>query len=144
MTSAPIVVGIGDSPASLDALQTAGVQAAQLKTRVLAIHVIEVQRALPLDADLDAESSRGEQLLRRAEHVAAEHGFTIEGELLQAREAGQALVEEAKRRGAAVIVLGISYKRLVGQFDFGRTADYVLRHAGCPVWLVRPAVEVQP
>jgi nucleotide-binding universal stress UspA family protein len=135
-----VLVAIGESRASLEALSAAGVYASQRKMRLVAIHVIEVKRALPLDADLDAESRRGEQLLRRAEGIAHEKGFAVEGELLQARDAGQAIVEEAKTRGAELIVLGAGYRRLIGQFDLGKTADYVLRHALCQVWLVREAV----
>jgi len=140
VTTGPVLVAIGESRSSLGALGTACIYASQRKAPLLAIHVIEVQRALPLDADLDAESRRGEQLLRRAEGLAHEKGFSLEGELLQARDAGQAIVEEAKSRGAEVIVLGIDYRRLIGQFDLGRTADYVLRHAQCQVWLVREPV----
>ena len=140
MTTAPVLVAIGESRSSLGALNAAGVYANHGKSPLVAVHVIEVQRALPLDADLDAESRRGEQLLRRAEGLAHEKGFTVEGALLQARDAGQAIVEEAKMRGAELIVLGVGYRRLIGQFDLGKTADYVLRHAQCQVWLVREAV----
>lgn len=136
----PVLVGIGESRASLGALSAAGAFAMQTKAPLVAVHVIEVERSLPLDADLDAESRRGEQCLRRAEGVAHEKGFAMQGELLQARTAGQALVEEARTRHAEVVVLGVSYRKLVGEFDLGKTADYVLRHAPCQVWLVREPV----
>lgn len=137
MTAGPLMVAIGDPRASVDALEAVAPFAVHRKVPVIAVHVIEVERALPLDADLDGESTRGEQLLRRAEHQARDLGFGIEGVLLQARDAGQALVDEARRRHAAALVLGIGYRRLIGQFDLGKTADYVLRHADCQVWLVR-------
>lgn len=140
MTTGPVLVAIGESRASLGALGAAGVYASQKRMPLIAIHVIEVNRALPVDADLDAESRRGEQLLRRAEGLAHEKGWVLKGELLQARNAGQAIVEEARTRGAELIVLGVGYRRLIGQFDLGKTADYVLRHAECQVWLVREPV----
>ena len=63
-----------------------------------------------------------------------------EGELLQAREAGQAIVDEARDRGVDAIILGIGYKRLIGAFQVGRTADFVLKNAPCQVWVVRQGV----
>ncbi len=88
----------------------------------------------------DSEARRGEQLLRRAEEAASRADYKVTGELLQAREAGPAIVDEARDRGVDAIVLGIGYKRLVGDFQVGRTADYVLKHAPCQVWVVRQAV----
>jgi len=79
-------------------------------------------------------------LLRHAEEAASTADYKITGELLQAREAGPAIVDEARDRGVDAIVLGIGYKRLVGDFQVGRTADYVLKHAPCQVWVVRQAV----
>ena len=69
------------------------------KGKVYAVHVIEVKRSLPLDAELSEEATNGEDVLLRAERVAAEADCKIEGELLQAREAGHAIVDEAMERG---------------------------------------------
>ena len=134
------LVPITASPASLEALNIACNLAKPRKGRVYAVHVIEVLRSLPLNAEMDEEARRGEQLLRRAEEVAAETDFHITGELLQAREAGQAIVNESRERGVDAIILGVGYKRLIGSFQIGRTADYVLKNASCQVWVVRQQV----
>jgi nucleotide-binding universal stress UspA family protein len=48
--------------------------------------------------------------------------------VVRARNAGAAIVEEAERRGAEIIVLGA--RRAGGRRAiFGRTVDYVLKHA---------------
>lgn len=135
-----ILVPITNTQASLDAVTTACTVARPRRAQVVALHVIEVLRALPLNTPMEQEARRGEQILRRAEEVAAVADYHITGALVQAREAGQAIVDEARDRNADIIILGIGYKRLVGEFQVGRTADYILRHAQCQVWVVRQSL----
>jgi nucleotide-binding universal stress UspA family protein len=139
-TPISILVPITSSQASLEAVTIACGVARPRKGRIYVVNVIEVLRALPLNAEMDAEARRGEQLLRRAEEVAAAADYHITGELLQAREAGQAIIDEARDRRVDSIIMGIGYKRLIGSFQIGRTADYVLKNAECQVWVVRQAV----
>jgi nucleotide-binding universal stress UspA family protein len=63
--------------------------------------------------------------------------------LLQARDVGAALVDEATERAADLLVVGLPYrKRFGGDFAIGRTIPYVLKNAPCAVWVVRePIVE---
>jgi nucleotide-binding universal stress UspA family protein len=50
--------------------------------------------------------------------------------LLRARRAGPAIVEEARRRGAELVVLGAPRRAVGGRRRlFGRTVDYVLRES---------------
>jgi nucleotide-binding universal stress UspA family protein len=57
--------------------------------------------------------------------------------LVRAHNAGQAIVDEAERRNAEIIVLGSPRKQLTARQRavFGRTVDYVLRHAPCRVMI---------
>ena len=137
------LVPVTSLPASLEAVGVACRLARHNKGRVFAIHVIEVLRSLPLNVEMEIEARRGEQVLRRAEEVAAQWDHKISAELLQAREAGPAIVDEARDRAVDAIVMGIGYKRIMGNFQVGRTADYVLKHADCQVWVVRQAVSAQ-
>ncbi len=132
-----ILVPVTNSAASLEAVSVACALGKQRKSKVFAVHVIEVLRSLPLNAEMDADARRGEQLLRKAEEIASATGYHVEGELLQAREAGQAIVDEARDRKADTVVLGIGSKPLIGDFQQGRTADFVLRHATSEVIVVR-------
>lgn len=125
------------STASYEALALACTQAKRTSGRVFVVHVIEVKRTLPLDADMSAEAQRGEQILAEAERVGDEVGVKVEGELLQAREAGHAIVDEAIERGVESIVIGMEYTRPFGEFQTGRTVQFVLKHAPCQVWLAR-------
>lgn len=64
----------------------------------------------------------------------------MESELLQAREVGPALVDEAIERGVDLIIIGVPYKKRFGEFNLGKVAPYMLKNAPCRVWLVRQAI----
>ncbi len=135
-----ILVPIVQSPASFDAVQVAVTMAKPKKGRVYVVHVIEVNRSLPLNAELDAEARRGEQLIKRAEEIAAESGYPVIGTLLQAREAGPALIDEALDQAVDAIVMGVPYERPAGSSQFGRTPEFIMKHATCAVWVVRQSM----
>lgn len=139
MAQTPYLVPLSDTPAAYSALELAGSLAKLQKTFVYAVHVIEVARALPLNAEMEIEAHHGEHLLRRAEDIAKRHEFTLQRELLQSRQAGEAIVDEAHTRHVAAIVLGIPMRRNFGEVDLGRTAAYVLKHARTKVIVVREA-----
>jgi len=134
-----ILIPVKGGPTDDDAVALACQVAAQSKAEVHAIHVIEVKRTLPLDAELHAEAERGEGFLNRAEEVAERFKQTIHTDLLQARDVGPAIIDEVLERGIDLIVLGIGYKKRFGEFDLGKTAPYILKHAPCRVWLCRQA-----
>lgn len=101
------------------------------------VHVIQIPRALPLDTELTAETDAGESMLARAETVAEERfELAIETELLQAREAGPAILEDAKEKGVDLIILGYNRRRRFGErLIRATTLEYVVRHAPCQVLL---------
>ena len=136
-----ILVPVDGSPASLHAVAFACSIAKRNKGKIHVVHVIEVRRALPLDAELAPEAARGEQILEEAERVAKQNDYDVEGDLLQAREAGHAVVDEAKERHADVIILGVPYQRPFGEFEMGRLFSHVLKQAACEVIAVRMPVE---
>lgn len=140
VTPQTLLVPITNTPASLEAVAVAAAFAKARKGRVYLVHVIEVNRSLPLNAEMDAEARRGEQVIRKAEAVALEAGCSVTGTLVQAREAGAAIIDEAQDRGADAIIMGVGYKRLTGSFQVGRTVDHVLKNATCAVWVVRQSV----
>ena len=136
-----ILVPTDGSRASMRAVALACSIAKRNKGRVYVVHVIEVKRSLPLDADLEPEASEGERILLQAEKAAHEQDFEVHGGLLQAREAGHAVVDEAVERGVDAIILGVDYKRPVVEFQLGRLTQYVLKNAPCLVWICRQSAE---
>lgn len=138
----PLLVALDNSAASFEALSLATTLAKAQKVPLYAVHVIEVLRSLPVNAEMEWEARQGENLLRRAEEQVPQKDVAFTGELLQSRQAGQAIVEEANSRGATAIVLGLSHRRIYGDYELGDTAAYVLKHAQCQVLVVRePAQE---
>ena len=134
---ASIMVPVDGSEASMQAVALACDIARRNKGRVYTVHVIEVKRALPIDADMAEEAATGEQVLAQADEVARGWGVKVEGELLQARDAGHAIVDEAADRGVDAIVIGKQYRRAPGEYELGTIIDYVLRQAECEVWVRR-------
>jgi len=86
---------------------------------------------------LDDVVERGEKILDEVEQLAAQFQLAVETELVQARDTGPALVDEAVEWGADLIVMGLPYKRRFGEFNLGKTVPYVLKNANCRVMLFR-------
>ena len=136
------------------ALRLAGVE--RRRSVVYPVYVVEVDRALALDAYVPALSAEGEASLTEAEAEAKQAKVKCEGWLLQARDAGPGIVEEAVRANVDLVVMGVGWAAKVGDrgdapmanvrgvsgaVDLGRTADYVLSHAPCEVIVVRESTE---
>jgi len=136
-----ILVPVRGNPTDEEMIGLACGIAKRTRAEVHVIYVIEVKRTLPLDADLPPEAERGEMVLEQAERVAEEWSQKIQADLLQARDVGSTIVDEARERQADLILLGITYKKRFGEFDLGRTAPFVLKHAPCRVWVCRQAVD---
>src|SRR5215212_2833540 len=129
-----ILVPVNGNPTDRDMVALACEIARANKGEIHAIYVIAVQRSLPLDADLPEEATRGEEVLDNAEGIAERWDATLETELLQARDVGTAIVDEAINRDADLILLGINYEKRFGEFSLGTTVPYVLKNAPCRVW----------
>jgi nucleotide-binding universal stress UspA family protein len=121
-----------------DAVLVAAAQVAKgSKAKITAVYVLEVPMALPIDsADLPG-MDEADAILDRAEEVAAEIGCELATELLQAREAGPAIVESAIDHTADLIFMEAHRRRRFGMGLLGRTVEYVLKRAPCAVWVSR-------
>jgi nucleotide-binding universal stress UspA family protein len=120
-------------------------QARLAKAELVAVHVVEIDWTLPLDADIAGRSEEVQRVLDSAEGVAEESKQILEPVLLQARDVGAALVDEAVERDADLIVLGVPFRtRFGGDFAIGRTIPYVLQNAPCTVWVVREPMPEEP
>ena len=111
--------------------------------KLYGVHIIEVNRSLPLGAVMDEVVERGEKILDEVEQLATEAQLNVETELVQARDTGPALVDEAVEWGAELLVMGLPYKRRFGEFNLGKTVPYVLKNANCRVLLFREHREHQ-
>ena len=93
---------------------------------LLGVHVVAIDWTLPLDiAEATAEASK----------------YRLDTVLLQARDVGAAIVDEAIEREADLIICGLPFRRRFGgEFTVGRTIPYILKNAPCAVWVVREAM----
>ena len=130
-----IVVPVVRSPESEEALVAAARLAAERRATVAIVHVIEVPLDLPLDVELPAQEQEAHEVLDNAAALVESYGVRVVTRLLRARAAGPAIVEEAERRNAELIVLGAPRERPRKRI-FGDTADYVLKHAPTRVLIV--------
>ena len=101
------------------------------------LYVIEVGRGVPLDADVAPAASKGEEVLKDMERVARSYKCNLEAELVQARNAGAAVVQEAVDKGVDAIVLGTPYQERFGSYSLGESISYILKHAPCRVIVSR-------
>ncbi len=130
-----VLVPVAGSDADEEAIKLACRLAKKDKGKVWAISVVAIKRALPLDAEIHSEIHGAEDILDRVETVAEEEDYEVETDILQAREAGPAIVDEAVERGVDLILMGFKYKRHFGQFNLGNVVPYVLKNSPCPVIL---------
>ena len=136
-----ILVAVDGGDADKDAIQLACRLARETKGKVFVVHIIEVRRSLPLNAELQSDAEQGERILRRAQDCADEHDCKIETDLLQAREPGPAIVTEVVEKQIDLLLMGMSYRTKFGHFEIGETIPYVLRNAPCRVMVLRQPLE---
>jgi nucleotide-binding universal stress UspA family protein len=130
-----ILVPVGGTEADEEAMKLACRLAKKDRGKVWAVCVVTVKRALPLDAEIDSEIQNAENVLDRVEQVAEGEDYEAETDVIQTREVGPAIIDEAVERGVDLILMGIKYKRRFGQFSLGSVVPYVLKNAPCPVIL---------
>lgn len=124
------------SPAEAEAVRLA----AGLGVRLVALSVIDPGALrLPggrfrarVDQVRDARQGRAQALVGRAQRAGVTSEFLIwEG------DPAEAIVDAAQAEGASLIVLGTHGRHGVERSLFGSVSDHVIRHAPCPVVVVR-------
>jgi APA family basic amino acid/polyamine antiporter len=157
-----ILVPIFGTPIDDDIVQTAGRLAGETRDElseegatIEAIWVFEIPMSLPLDAPLpQARVDAARAALKRAKDVGEEYeGVEVATATVRARRAGQAIVNEARRRGVEVIVLaaeepsGIRGGGLLGgrpmENYVGEVTKYVVSKAPCRVIITAPPADWQ-
>ena len=130
-----ILVPVVGTEADEEAMKLACRLAKKGKGKIWSVYVVTIKRALPLDAEIESEIREAEGILDHIEEIAEEQDCEVETDVLQAREAGPAIIDEAVERGIDLILMGVKYKRRFGQFSLGSVVPYVLKNAPCPVIL---------
>jgi APA family basic amino acid/polyamine antiporter len=159
-----ILVPLSGTRLDEDMIQTAALLAAGEPTEeeeistIEAVWIFEMPMSLPLDARLpDAQVKHARQALARAKAVGEEYtGVHVATATIRARRAGQAILEEARRRGVEAIVLGAEEPsrmrggaRLGGRGGpmenfVGEAIKQVVGKAKCRVIVTAPPAREQP
>jgi nucleotide-binding universal stress UspA family protein len=135
-----ILLATDFSDASTGATSQATELAAQLGAEMIVVSVID-PRSLRLPGGRVA--ARLDQV-RAAREVAAQ-AIVADGRAIGVRvqflvwvgEPGERIVEAAQAEAADLIVVGSHGRGSVGRFLIGSVSDHVVRHAICPVMVVR-------
>ena len=134
-----ILLATDGSPASEPASEQAIDLAIQVQARLLVVGVLATSArpseasAGPATADSrDSLTAKAQAIVQRAKAAGADATFLVwEG------EAGEAIVAAADSENADLIVVGSHGRSGVSRFFIGSVSDYVVRHAHCPVMVVR-------
>lgn len=127
------------SPSSEGAADQAIRLAHDLRAELLVVSVIDEGRG----ATSDRPRQRMDQ--RRAARELAAQALVVRGQragvnvtfLVWTGDAGPAIVEAAAAEGADLVVVGSRGRNRVERFVLGSVSDHVVRHATCPVLIVR-------
>jgi len=130
-----ILVPVTGTKADEEAMRLACELAKKSKGKIWAVYVITIKRSMPLDAEINPEIRKAEDILDRIETVAEDQDYEVETDLLQARDAAPTIIDEAVERGVDLIIMGVIYERRFGQFSLGSVVPYVLKNAPCRVML---------
>jgi nucleotide-binding universal stress UspA family protein len=136
-----ILVPVNGSHTDDEAVRLACRLARRQHAKVYVVTILEVKRSLALGTVQDAEVEHAEALLDHAESIGAELDVEVDTELLQAREAGPAIVDEIREWQADLVVVGLPFRQRFGEFHMGKTAPYVLKFAPCRTLVFREALE---
>ena len=135
------VIALNGGPSDKRIVHLAIDLARPIKADLVAVHVVEIDWTLPIDADIAGRSEETQRVLDLAEQIAEQSRYRIEPVLLQARDVGAAIVDEASERQADLLILGLPYrKRFGGDIAIGRTIPYVMKNAACAVWVIREPI----
>ena len=126
-----ILVPIVSGPESHEPIDLAARLAAERGATIVALRVIVVPLDRPLGIELPAEEDEADELLDDARLAAAAYGVRTIDRVVRARNAGRAIVDEATRRQAEMVILGAPRGR--HREIFGKTVDFVLKNAPCRV-----------
>jgi nucleotide-binding universal stress UspA family protein len=140
VVKAKLMVALRD-PESVESLMTLAICLSNgTDAELVALHVVEVPPATPLEADDEVLDHEGKEILAAAKRVAERSSKEISTELLRAREVGEAITGEAKDQGVELLIIGHRrpHPYALGELLLGSTVLYVAHHAPCRVLIQIP------
>ncbi len=144
-----------DIVATAGRIADAEVEEGEVPPKLRVVHLVELPLTVPLDSPLPKEvEERARRTLERASEIGEEYeNVEVTTALIPTRSVGAEIIEEARRQGAEVIVMGaeppsrVRGGAILGGIgaarpdEIGKVTEYVLRKAPCRVLLTAPAEE---
>jgi len=133
------------SPASDEAGRQAIALAASLGARLLVVNVMDTRRVAGDGSHGRIDQARAERealllaLVGRARAAGASAEF-----LIWTGDPGSAIASAAEAEGADLLVVGSRGRGGAERLLLGSVSDHLVRTAGCPVLVVRPAADADP
>ncbi len=138
----PMVMAAVRSEASVESLVALACQLSQgMDADLVALHVVVVPPATPLEAPDEPIDHAGKEVLALAKGVAGKFSRPLATELLRAREVCEAIVGVAKEESVDLLVMGHRKPHPLSEMVLGGTVKYVAHHAPCRVIVQIPAPE---
>ena len=141
MVKPNVLLAISGASSDGELVQLACNVAQKAKGKLYVVHVLEVPRSLPLDANMTEESRRADAILTHIEDAASKMKCQLESEIIQARDVAQTLVDEAEDRQVGLLILGMQRREKYGKFYLGTVIPVVLSSARCRVWVIREGLD---
>lgn len=141
--NAKTAVGFDESESSIQAVEHFRRLRLKRPMELDVVAICQVIRTFRQDLLPNVTAARAEM---RQEHAkAAEDGVKalshlssqIQPHVIEAEHVGQAMVDFANSHHSDFVVVGDTERGVIGRWFFGSVSRYVLRHAGCSVWISR-------
>ncbi|HEX5827007.1 MAG TPA: universal stress protein [Candidatus Limnocylindrales bacterium] len=140
-TTKKLLLATDLSEASASATDEAFELALELKASLLVVSVIDPGALLlpggRFRARVDQVRERREQLAQGLVERGREQGLDVSF-LVWTGDPGDMIVEAAQSEHADMVLVGSHGRGAVGRFFLGSVSEHVVRHAPCPVLVVRP------
>ena len=133
-----ILVPVVATPESQRAVDVACRLAAERRSTIAAVAVIEVPPLLPLDAHLFDEEEEARGLLERASATGDSFGVRVSTQVVRARDSAREIIDLAAANDVELLVVGAERGRLRGggSVVFGSTVKHLLQGAPCRVMVI--------
>ena len=138
-----ILTPVNGTHASEQAFRWSCQLARSVRAELSAIYVSEVPMEFPLGT-VQGRSHllEGERILTNVERIAESEHCRVNTTMVEARNAGPAIVLEAYQKEFDLLVVGVPYRQSATPIAVGSTTDYLLKNASCQVVVSRePALE---
>jgi nucleotide-binding universal stress UspA family protein len=134
----PVVVTVDGSSASESILPLAAAWGIELRTEPWIVEVVEPDVVNSGDVDHSGDVDQAAYPAQLALRLTAESGHPVQFEVLQGHNVHDKIADFADSLHASMIVASTRGRSGMARIVTGSTASAIVRHARCPVLLVRP------